>query len=61
MTQHQKNGFAVAKHLEDHDMIEKVLHPGTALLTYDFAWHRMVCAYICVSNKLLICTTDVAT
>ena len=30
MRQHQANGLAVAKHLEQHDMIERVLHPGLA-------------------------------
>ena len=28
MAQHQKNGLAVAKHLQTHDMIEEVRHPG---------------------------------
>lgn len=28
MEQHQKNGIAVAKFLESHDFVEKVLHPA---------------------------------
>lgn len=30
MEQHQKNGIAVAKFLESHDFVEKVLHPALA-------------------------------
>lgn len=28
MEEHQKNGFAVAKFLENHPLVEKVIHPG---------------------------------
>ena len=30
MRQHQSSGLAVASHLEQHDMVERVLHPGLA-------------------------------
>lgn len=28
MKEHQNNGLAVARYLEKHDLVEKVMHPG---------------------------------
>ena len=39
MQAHQKNGLAVAKFLEAHDAVEKVLHPGNHTV------HVHVCIY----------------
>lgn len=34
MEKHQKNGMAVAKYLENHPKVEKVLHPGKFLIRF---------------------------